>query len=130
MLNKPINEIRISGRTTRDVVIKKVAVGDSAKTMAFFDIAQTLSSKDKKTKRSMFFHCIAWDDIAEELAALPKGSEIVIEKGVLMTNIYKKGNRTYTNTQISIREYSTPLKNKIQAANAITNELEEAEELY
>lgn len=121
-----INEVRLSGRTTAEIGTRIISSGDKAMTMAYFDIAQNYATKNKKS--TMFFHCVAWNKVAEKLAGLPKGSQILIEKGQLIHSVYKKEGRTYNNIQVMVTEFIVLNENN-KAVAQMEKEIEEAEDI-
>lgn len=123
---KTVNEVRLSGRTTREIAVKKVGLGDEPMTMAYFDIAQNYKNKGKQIV--MYFHCVAWDKVAERLIGLPKGSEILIQKGFLSHSVYKKEGKTYNNIQIIISDFIIVNENT-KAEEEMERELEQAEDI-
>lgn len=121
-----INQVRLSGRTTAEIKTKMIGVGDKPMTIAYFDIAQNYINKNKKNV--MYFHCVAWNKVAEKLMGLPKGSQIIIEKGQLMHSVYKKDGHTYNNVQIMVNEFIV-LSESNTAVTEMEKELEQAEDI-
>jgi single-stranded DNA-binding protein len=121
-----INEVRLSGRTTGEINTKLIGVGDKPMTMAYFDIAQNYINKNKKNV--MYFHCVAWNKVAEKLMGLPKGSQILIEKGQLMHSVYKKNGHTYNNVQVMVNEFIVLNENN-KSVVEMEKELEQAEDI-
>ena len=66
--------------------------------------------------------------VAEKLAGLPKGSQILIEKGQLVHSVYKKEGRTYNNIQVMVTEFIVLNENN-KAVAQMEKEIEEAEDI-
>lgn len=125
--HKYCNDITISGGIIRDVVVKTVGSGSKVSRMAFFDIGMD-NLRGKKLKTSYYFHCVAWDSVADRLMGTLKGTEILINKGYLSHSVYKaKDGRTHNNIQIVVEDFAIIEKGKTDE-EIMEKEIEQAED--
>lgn len=126
---QPINEVRISGRLTKDAEIINFktfqgGTGRAAKFCLAFGYW-----KGKEIKPAWYFNCVAFGPIVDKMAQLTKGTNILITRGYLKHNTYKKKDGTTVRENIIIVEDYMLLKFKTETAEKLEQEVEMAEDI-
>jgi len=109
-----MNKVELSGRTTKDVEIRKTTSGIS---VARFTLAVERSENGKSVD---YISCIAWRGLADQLANCSKGTMVSVV-GRIQTGSYdKNGQRVFTTDVVC---------ENVNVDNGYENEQEEQEEL-
>ena len=85
-----MNSVSLVGRITKDPELRKTMSGDSF--VSFTIAVDRIGSKDKAD----FINCVAWNKLADNLAAYKKKGDLIGITGSLNTRTYERdGSRTY-----------------------------------
>jgi len=100
-----MNEVRVQGRTTSEVELKKTGQG---KAYVNFNLAVEENFKDAQgewQKSTTFIECIAWDKQAELLATVKKGSLIEIDGKIEVSKYKNKDNVEVKSTKVRANRF-------------------------
>jgi single-strand DNA-binding protein len=116
-----LNEIRITGRLTRDPELKTTQNG---KAIVKFGVAVHRGENDNV----MFFNCHAWEKVGEFIAGNFKKGDPVFLCGHLHQRKWEDETTHAVNNYIDINIYKMYLLGKHEKSEAIENEMSEFEE--
>lgn len=111
-----MNKVFLKGRTTKDVEVKHSANGFA---IANFSIATDESYKDKNgtwQKETEYHNCVAFGKLAEKLASVGKGENLVVI-GKIKTDSWEKDGKKNYSTKIYADHVEGWVSQKIGSAN-------------
>ncbi len=112
-----MNEVRISGRLTRDPDVKATAQG----TVANFSIAHSYKQKKSGDQKVNYFDIVAWRDLADKIEAEFKKGDYVEITGYMEQQTWtnrdgvKRSKVVIIATDIAPGKWSDVLSGKVQS---------------
>ena len=126
---QPVNEIRISGRLTKDIELKSVITkAGKVLQIARFTLAFGYW-KGKRIDPCWYFTCTAFGPLAKNMEQLTKGTSIMITRGYLQHNMFKDKEGNERRENVIIVEDYVLLKGKSEMAEKMEEEIEQAEDI-
>lgn len=126
---QPVNEIKLSGRLTKEPEIKEFVNGKGKKiTIARFTLAFGFWH-GKRIEPAWYFPCVVFGPLVKLASQLTKGEHIVITRGYLQHNTYTAKDGNVRRENIIIVEDYMNVKGKSNTAETMEREIEQAEDI-
>jgi single-strand DNA-binding protein len=109
-----MNEVRLSGRLTRDPEIKVLDIGGHKVTVANFSLAVTRyfrKANGERDKDTTFVNCEAWDTGAETLGKYVTKGDPILVFGSLKTENWEKDGQKMSRMKVRVSNFERLFKN-------------------